>query len=142
MNTQFLKKYQPLFFQDFTIDKEYIELLNTLNKMDSLNILLVGNSGSGKTSLLYATIREYYKMKDIPTNNVLLINNLKEQGISYYRSEVKTFCQTPSLSHIKKFIILDDIDFINEQSQQYLETVLINIVIMFIFWLLVVIRKK
>lgn len=119
MNTQFLKKYQPLFFQDFTIDKEYIELLNTLNKMDSLNILLVGNSGSGKTSLLYATIREYYKMKDIPTNNVLLINNLKEQGISYYRCEVKTFCQTPSIvPHKKKFIILDDIDFINEQSQQ------------------------
>lgn len=119
MNTQFLKKYQPLFFQDFTIDTEYIELLNTLNKMDSLNILLVGNNGSGKTSLLYATIREYYKMKDIPTNNVLLINNLKEQGISYYRSEVKTFCQTPSIvPHKKKFIILDDIDFINEQSQQ------------------------
>ena len=59
--------------------------------MDSLNILLVGNIGSGKTSILYATIREYYNMKDIPSNNVLLINNLKEQGISYYRSEVKTF---------------------------------------------------
>ena len=87
--------------------------------MDSLNILLVGNIGSGKTSILYATIREYYNMKDIPSNNVLLINNLKEQGISYYRSEVKTFCQTPSVvPYKKKFIILDDIDFINEQSQQ------------------------
>ena len=119
MNTQFLKKYQPLFFNDFTIDNEYIELLNTLNKMDSLNILLVGNNGSGKTSLLQATIREYYNMKEIPINNVLLINNLKEQGISYYRSEVKTFCQTPSVvPYKKKFIILDDIDFINEQSQQ------------------------
>ena len=119
MNTQFLKKYQPLFFKDFTIDKEYIELLNTLNNMDSLNILLVGNNGSGKTSILYATIREYYNIKEIPTNNVLLINNLKEQGISYYRSEVKTFCQTPSIiPNKKKFIILDDIDFINEQSQQ------------------------
>ncbi len=119
MNTQFLKKYQPLFFKDFTIDKEYIELLNTLNKMDSLNILLVGNNGCGKTSLLQATIREYYNMNEIPINNVLLINNLKEQGISYYRSEVKTFCQTPSMiPNKKKFIILDDIDFINEQSQQ------------------------
>ena len=119
MNTQFLKKYQPLFFKDFIIDKEYIELLDTLNNMDSLNMLLVGNSGSGKTSIIYATIREYYKMKDIPSKNVLLINNLKEQGISYYRSEVKTFCQTPSIvPNKKKFIILDDIDFINEQSQQ------------------------
>ena len=119
MNTQFLKKYQPLFFKDFIIDKEYIELLDTLNNMDSLNILLVGNRCFRKTFLLYATIREYYKMKDIPSKNVLLINNLKEQGISYYRSEVKTFCQTPSIvPNKKKFIILDDIDFINEQSQQ------------------------
>ena len=83
-----------------------------------LNILLVGNIGSGKTSILYATIENTTIYKDIPSNNVLLINNLKEQGISYYRSEVKTFCQTPSVVHIKKFIILDDIDFINEQSQQ------------------------
>ena len=119
MNTPFLKKYQPLFYNDFTIDKEYIELLNTLINMNNLNILLVGNSGSGKTSLLYATIREYYQQKNIPRNNVLYINNLKEQGIQYYRTEVKTFCQTPSMIYgKKKFIILDDIDLINDQSQQ------------------------
>ena len=119
MNTPFLKKYQPMFYNDFTIDKEYIELLNTLINMDNLNILLVGNSGCGKTSLLYATIREYYKTQNIPKNNVLYINNLKEQGIQYYRTEVKTFCQTPSMIYgKKKFIILDDIDLINDQSQQ------------------------
>ena len=33
----------------------------------------------------------------------------------------------------KKFIILDDIDLINEQTNKFLEIVLINIVIMFIF---------
>ena len=119
MNTPFLKKYQPQFYKDFTIDKEYIELLNTLKNMDNLNILLVGNSGCGKTSLLHASIREYYQQDKIPKNNVLYINNLKEQGIQYYRTEVKTFCQTPSLIHgKKKFIILDDIDLINDQSQQ------------------------
>lgn len=119
MNTQFLKKYQPLFFKDFTIEQQYIELLNTLINMNNLNILLLGNSGCGKTSLLYATIREYYQQKNIPNNNVLYINNLKEQGIQYYRNEVKTFCQTPScIFGKKKFIILDDIDLINDQSQQ------------------------
>ena len=119
MNTPFLKKYQPLFYNDFTIDKEYIELLTTLMNMDNLNILLVGNSGCGKTSLLYATIREYYEKEKIPRQNVLYINNLKEQGIQYYRTEVKTFCQTPSMIPCKKkFIILDDIDLINDQSQQ------------------------
>ncbi len=119
MNIPFLKKYQPVYFKDFTIDSAYIELLNTLIKMNNLNILLVGNSGCGKTSLLYATIREYYQMPNIPKQNVLYINNLKEQGIQYYRTEVKTFCQTPSaIFGKKKFIILDDIDSINDQSQQ------------------------
>ena len=119
MNTPYLKKYQPKYYKDFTIDKEYIELLNTMKKIDNLNILLVGDPGCGKTSLLYASIREYYKLDNIPKQNIMLINNLKEQGIQYYRTEVKTFCQTPScISGKKKFIVIDDIDLINEQSQQ------------------------
>jgi replication factor C subunit 2/4 len=119
MNTPYLKKYQPKLYKDFTIDKEYIELLNTMKKIDNLNILLVGDSGCGKTSLIYASIREYYQLEKIPHQNIMLINNLKEQGIQYYRTEVKTFCQTTScISGKKKFIVIDDIDLINEQSQQ------------------------
>jgi replication factor C subunit 2/4 len=121
MNKSFLKKYQPLYYKDFIIEKDYISLLNTLKDMDNLNILIVGNHGSGKTSLLEATIKEYYdEYKNInKINNILYINNLKEQGIQYYRNEVKTFCQTKSLiPGKKKFIVLDDIDNINEQSQQ------------------------
>ena len=119
MNTPFLKKYQPIFFKDFIIDNEYIELLNTLINMNNLNILLIGNPGSGKTSLLHSIIREYYKLEKLPSQNVLFINNLKEQGIQYYRTEVKTFCQTPScIFGKKKFIVLDDIDLIKDQSQQ------------------------
>ena len=119
MNEPFLKKYRPRKYKDFVIEPQLINLLNTLIKMNSLNLLLVGDSSSGKTSLLDATIREYYNSDKIPIDNVLYINNLHEQGISYYRTEVKTFCQTPSsVPSKKKFIILDDIDIINEQSQQ------------------------
>lgn len=119
MEQPFLKKYQPQKFKDFIIDKDYIQLLNMLIKTDSLNLLFIGNTGAGKTSILDATIREYYNVDKIPRNNILYINNLQDQGISYYRNEVKTFCQTPSdISGKKKFIILDDIDYINESSQQ------------------------
>jgi len=119
MNEPFLKKYRPKKYEDFVIEPQLIKLLNTLIAMNNLNLLLVGDSSCGKSSLLDATIREYYDIPYIPTDNVLYINNLHEQGISYYRTEVKTFCQTPSsISGKKKFIVLDDIDIINEQSQQ------------------------
>ena len=118
MEATFLKKYKPQKYKDFAIGEDLLEFLNTLIEINTLNILLVGDTSCGKSSLLDATMREYYN-SDIPLENVLYINNLQEQGISYYRNEVKTFCQTPSfISGKKKFIILDDIDTMNEQSQQ------------------------
>jgi DNA polymerase III delta prime subunit len=115
----FLKKYKPIFYKDFIIDKEYINLLNTLQTMDNLNILFIGEQGVGKTSLIMATIHEYYQTTNISKYDVLIINSLKEQGINYYRNNLKTFCQTKCSNPLKKkFIILDDIDYINEQSQQ------------------------
>ena len=114
-------KYQPLYFKDFEMESSMIEILEILIEISDLNILITGNMGSGKTSLLNAIIREYYK--DIPLStvneNILYINNLKEQGIHYYRNDVKTFCQTKStIFKKKKIIVLDDMDTINEQSQQ------------------------
>ena len=84
MNEPFLKKYKPKRYKDFVIDPEYINLLSTLVKMDSLNILLIGDSSCGKTSLLDATIREYYDKEYIPRDNVLYINNLQKQGLGIY----------------------------------------------------------
>jgi len=119
MKQPFLKKYQPKFLKEFFMEPAYIQLIKALIKMNNLNILLIGNTGCGKTSLLDAIIREYYNTPKIDPFNILYINNLQEQGISYYRNEVKTFCQTTSsVSGKKKIIILDDIDFINDQSQQ------------------------
>jgi len=119
MKIPFLKKYQPRYFKDFEKDKQITDILKMLMNMNLLNVLLIGDHGSGKTSLLDAIIREYYETDNINRGNILYINNLKEQGIQYYRSEVKIFCQIPStIRGKKKFIILDDIDTINDQSQQ------------------------
>jgi DNA polymerase III delta prime subunit len=119
--TLFLNKYQPLYFKDFETDDVMIDILNTLIKIDNLNILFIGDIGSGKTIFVNALIREYYinySQKQYQ-DNILYINSLKEQGINYYRNDVKTFCQTcSSIKNKKKIIVLDDIDIINEQSQQ------------------------
>jgi len=117
----FIHKYQPIRFSDFEIDNKIISVLNLLIKINSLNILFIGGMGYGKTSLLNAIIREYYDgfTDSEYENNILYINNLKEQGINYYRNDVKTFCQNCSIiKNKKKIVILDDIDLINEQSQQ------------------------
>ena len=117
----FINKYQPVTLNDFGIDKQIIDIFNVLIAMDKLNIMLIGNMACGKTSLLNVLIKEYYKGFTYKQyeDNILHINSLKEQGINYYRVDVKTFCQTcSSIKNKKKIVVLDDIDLINEQSQQ------------------------
>ena len=116
----FAIKYSPKFLNHFHISTELYDTLKTFIRIEKLNILLVGNSGSGKTSLLHSIVREYYGTDiNLDHQNILSINTLKEQGISYYRNEVRVFCQSPSsIIGKKKILILDDLDIINEQGQQ------------------------
>ena len=72
----FIHKFQALYFDDFEINDDLIHVLKMFIEMDSLNLLLVGGIASGKTSLLNAIIREYYKgfsAKEY-SENVLSIN--------------------------------------------------------------------
>jgi DNA polymerase III delta prime subunit len=120
--TTFISKYKPYYINDFCADDKFKMVVKTLFDLEDLNILFVGEPGCGKTTLLYAIIREYYglsKTQMIPETNILLINNLKEHGINYYRNDMKTFCQSHcSIYGKKKMVIIDDIDMINQQSQQ------------------------
>lgn len=118
----FITKYKPYFINEFCMDTKLVSVLKTLVEIDQLSVMFVGNSSSGKTTLLYALIREYYGLERdslLPENNIMFINNLKEQGIQYFRNEVKTFCQShSSIFGKKKLVIIDDLDTINEQGQQ------------------------
>ena len=122
IQTTFIDKYRPYYLKDFCTTDNFKRAVKTLIAADELNILFIGNSNAGKTSLLNALIREYYGLgqrDSFPENNILFVNNLKEQGIQYFRNDMKTFCQSRSSIYGKKKIVLvDDIDTINEQSQQ------------------------
>ena len=95
----FILKYRPYFICDFYLEPSHTTVLKTLQELNDLNILIVGNPCSGKTSIVNAIIREYYGMNEtavFPEYNIAFINNLKEQGIQYFRTEMKTFCQSSS----------------------------------------------
>jgi DNA polymerase III delta prime subunit len=116
----FFEKYRPKTIADFGFPKEMTALLQTFLDTDQLCLLFVGESGCGKTNLLNILVHTYYapyKFSEY-SNNIMFINNLKDQGFSFYRNEMKTFCQSRSLfSDRKKIVVLDDIDLINKQSQ-------------------------
>jgi DNA polymerase III delta prime subunit len=120
-NNLFINKFQPVYLDDFEMSKTMKTMFHDLIKIDKLNLLLIGGMGSGKTAILNSLIREYYKDYDYNqyNDNVLYLNSLKEQGINYYRTDVKIFCQTSSIiKNKKKIVIFDDLDLINEQCQQ------------------------
>ena len=117
MKTSFIKKYKPKTLNEFCLDDNMLNILEIMKNLHNMNLLFVGNSGNGKTTLINILLENYFG--NIHNENILYINNLKEQGISYYRTEVKTFCQTScSIPNKKKIVVIDDIDFINDQSQQ------------------------
>lgn len=100
----FIYKYQPSKLEEF--DTEYTFVTNT-------HLLLLGGERTGKTTLANLLSKHFIT----PTQeNCLYINNIKEQGIQYYRTDMKCFCQTtPS---ILKMVIVDEIDDLSEQVQQ------------------------
>jgi DNA polymerase III delta prime subunit len=117
----FIKKYQPEKLNEFGLKKDTYDFVNTLMDVDKLNILFVGDPDAGKTTLLKCLIKEYYKgySEKEYEGNIISLNSAQEQGIHFYRNEVKTFCQTCSIiKKKKKIVIIDDLDLINQQSQQ------------------------
>tara|TARA_E500000331_G_scaffold344483_1_gene380800 strand:- start:8887 stop:9840 length:954 start_codon:yes stop_codon:yes gene_type:complete len=117
----FIKKYQPEKLNEFGLKKDTYNFVNTLIDVDKLNILFVGDPDAGKTTILKCLIKEYYKgySEKEYEGNIIYLNSAQEQGIHFYRNEVKTFCQTCSIiKKKKKIVIIDDLDLINQQSQQ------------------------
>ncbi len=75
------------------------------------NLLLSGGAGVGKTTVAKAMLDEIGA-------TYMLINGSEESGIDVLRNKIKNFASTVSMDGNRKFVILDEADYLNPQSTQ------------------------
>jgi len=133
MNQLLINKYKPKIITDFNFPKNIENLVNTIINTEQYNILIAGNPSTGKTSLIKLLVSKYYDIPikddnnkiDTLNNNILYVTPLKDVGIHNFRSEIKIFCQSYcTIKGKKKFVIIDDIDLMNEQIQQVMRNII------------------
>ena len=124
----FLRLYKPNKIDDFNIEPIYKEIIELYKKENNLRFIINGNNSVGKTTLIKVILEEYYNKKFSELkDNIIYINYIKDQGINYYRNELKQFCQINKFKKEKKnTIIIDDLDLINFNSQQIVKTYITN----------------
>jgi len=92
-----------------------VSLKNTLtdfvNEGNIPNLILSGKSGVGKTTAAKAILDEL-------GSTYIMINGSEESGIDVLRTKIKNFASTVSLHGGRKYIILDEADYLNPQSTQ------------------------
>ena len=85
--------------------KEFVEQGNVPN------LILSGGPGIGKTTIAKAVLDEIGATH-------MLINGSEESGIEVLRTKIKNLASTVSLEGGRKYLILDESDYLNAQSTQ------------------------
>ena len=75
------------------------------------NLILSGGPGVGKTTAAKALLEEL-------GCTYMMINGSEESGIDVLRTKIKNFASTVALEGGRKYIILDEADYLNPQSTQ------------------------
>lgn len=75
------------------------------------NLILAGTPGIGKTTIAKAMLEEL-------GCNYIIINGSMNGNIDTLRNEIKNFASTVSFTGDRKYVILDEADYLNPQSTQ------------------------
>ena len=87
------------------------QLQSYVNKQDISNLILAGGPGVGKTTAARAMLEQIGA-------TYMFINGSEESGIDVLRTKIKNFASTVSLEGGRKYLILDEADYLNPQSTQ------------------------
>jgi len=112
MQELWVERYRPSRIEDCILPAELkTTFAEFVNKGYVPNLLLSGGPGVGKTTVARAMLEEC-------GFDYIVINGSMNGNIDTLRNEIQNFASTVSLSGARKYVILDEADYLNPQSTQ------------------------
>ena len=107
-----VEKYRPSDVQSCVLPKQLKKtLLEFVAAGEFPNVTFSGGPGIGKTTAAKALLDELGL-------TYMMVNGSEESGIDVLRTKIKNFASTVSLHGGRKYLILDEADYLNPQSTQ------------------------
>ena len=107
-----VEKYRPTNVDECILPNNLKQTFKEFIKQKTIpNLILSGGAGVGKTTVATAMINEIGATS-------MMINGSEESGIDVLRTKIKNFASTSSLEGGRKYLILDESDYLNPQSTQ------------------------
>ena len=111
-NFLWVEEYRPKDVSSCVLPKNLKDTFTEFVESDNIpNLILSGGPGVGKTTIAKA-------MLDQIGATYMMINGSEESGIDVLRTKIKNFASTVSLEGGRKYLILDETDYLNPQSTQ------------------------
>ena len=111
-NFLWVEKYRPTRIDECILPDDLRNTFKEFVKSKSIpNIILSGTAGVGKTTVAKAMLEEIGA-------TYMMINGSEESGIDVLRTKIKNFASTVSLEGGRKYLIIDEADYLNPQSTQ------------------------
>lgn len=114
MNEEFLwvEKYRPNNLSDVILPEETKKIFQQFVDQENIpNLLLTGSAGVGKTTVAKA-------MLEMLGADYIVVNGSLSGNIDTLRTDIMNFATTVSFSEGRKYVILDEADYLNPQSTQ------------------------
>ncbi len=114
MNEEFLwvQKYRPKTISDTILSSELKQTFQQFVNQENIpNLLLTGSAGIGKTTVAKALCEQL-------NADYIVINGSMNGNIDTLRTEIMQFASSVSFTGGRKYVILDEADYLNPQSTQ------------------------
>ena len=107
-----VEKYRPKSIRECILPQQLKDTFQQfVDDKNIPNLLLTGSAGTGKTSVAKAMCNELGA-------DYIVINGSMKGNIDTLRNEIQSFASTVSLAGGRKYVILDEADYLNPQSTQ------------------------